>query len=94
MSLTNYIMQGVILTALSGDGSLFPRRPLQDSLDGGWRIALLVVVFAFQIGYSRWWFKHFQFGPVEWLWRSLTWFRWQPFRIAQKPRPVLVPLAA
>ena len=94
MSLTNYIMQGVILTALSGDGSLFPRGPLQDSLDGGWRIALLVAVFAFQVVYSRWWFKYFQFGPVEWLWRSLTWLRWQPFRIATTPLPVLTPVAA
>ena len=93
MSLTNYIMQGVILTALSGGGSLFPRGPFLDSLDGGWRIALLVVVFAFQVVYSRWWFQYFQFGPIEWLWRSLTWLRWQPFRVARPPRPVLQPAA-
>ena len=92
MSLTNYIMQGVILTALSGDGSLFPRGPLQDSLDGGWRIALLVAVFAFQVGYSRWWFRHFEFGPIEWAWRSLTWFRWQSMRAARTPTLHLSPM--
>jgi uncharacterized protein len=32
---------------------------------------------------SRWWVKRFQFGPVEWLWRSLIYGRLQPMRLAQ-----------
>jgi uncharacterized membrane protein YeiB len=23
---------------------------------------------------------HFRFGPIEWLWRTLTYGRWQPMR--------------
>jgi uncharacterized protein len=27
---------------------------------------------------SVWWLRHFRFGPVEWLWRSLTYGERQP----------------
>ena len=48
---------------------------------GGWpRQALLELVFVVQVVYSRWWFARFQYGPVEWAWRSLTWFKAQPMR--------------
>ena len=40
-----------------------------------------LVVVAAQVVVGKVWLKHFRFGPVEWLWRSLTWLRWQPFRI-------------
>jgi uncharacterized protein len=29
---------------------------------------------------SVWWLKHYQFGPAEWLWRSLTYGKMQPMR--------------
>ena len=28
----------------------------------------------------RLWLDHFRYGPLEWLWRSLTWLKIQPFR--------------
>lgn len=31
-----------------------------------------------QILFSRWWLSRYMFGPVEWLWRSLTYGQWQP----------------
>ncbi|WP_100926652.1 DUF418 domain-containing protein [Tenacibaculum sp. SZ-18] len=31
-----------------------------------------IVVFTFQIIFSKIWLKYFQFGPTEWLWRCLT----------------------
>ena len=34
--------------------------------------SLAVVVFILQVLYSHWWLKRFHFGPMEWLWRSLT----------------------
>ena len=40
-----------------------------------------LVVVAAQVVVGKVWLEHFRFGPVEWLWRSLTWLRWQPFRI-------------
>lgn len=39
-----------------------------------------VVVFATQIFLSHWWLARFRFGPVEWLWRSVTYGRRQPMR--------------
>jgi uncharacterized protein len=42
--------------------------------------AWAVVIFAVQIVACQWWSRRFRFGPVEWLWRSLTYLRWQPLR--------------
>jgi uncharacterized protein len=35
-------------------------------------------VTAVQIVFSWAWLALFRFGPLEWAWRSLTWWRWQP----------------
>lgn len=39
-----------------------------------------IVIFAAQIAISRWWLQRYRFGPVEWLWRSLTYGKRQPMR--------------
>jgi len=39
-----------------------------------------IVLFLFQILYSNWWIKRFYFGPMEWLWRTLTWFKKSPMK--------------
>ncbi len=36
-----------------------------------------VIFFALQIPFSNWWLSKYQFGPVEWLWRSLTYAKAQ-----------------
>jgi uncharacterized protein len=33
-----------------------------------------------QIAFSLLWLRAFRCGPLEWAWRSLTWWRWQPLR--------------
>ena len=35
-------------------------------------VAMVTVAFAIQIVASRWWLGHFRYGPLEWLWRRLT----------------------
>jgi hypothetical protein len=35
-------------------------------------IGLTIVLYLLQIPFSHWWMKWFQYGPAEWLWRSLT----------------------
>jgi uncharacterized protein len=45
-------------------------------------MAFVVGVWALQLGYSQWWLQKFRFGPAEWLWRSLTYLKRQPFRLA------------
>ena len=39
---------------------------------------LTLVIFALQVVLSVWWIERFRFGPVEWLWRSLTYGRLLP----------------
>jgi len=39
-----------------------------------------VIIFIMQIILSTAWLKYFNYGPIEWLWRSATYRQWQPFR--------------
>ncbi len=59
------------------------------------RYKLLYVVFSvwlFLLIASPIWLRHFRFGPMEWDWRSLTYWRKQPMRIAiQKQAPQMQP---
>jgi len=43
--------------------------------------AYAVVFFAVQIVACNWWVRHFRFGPMEWVWRSLTYMEWQPLQL-------------
>jgi len=45
-------------------------------------IPMGLAVFALQVWASRSWLTRFRFGPLEWVWRSLTWFRLEPFRVS------------
>jgi uncharacterized protein len=49
---------------------------------GLWSITF--IVYLCQIPLSAWWLAKFQFGPLEWLWRSLTYGQWQSFRHTKK----------
>ena len=81
MALTNYLAQTLICLAIYYGGGLF----------GSFRPALglliAMIIFVVQIGYSTWWLGRYRFGPMEWLWRSLTYGHVQPMRIA-RPDPV------
>ncbi|HET9862847.1 MAG TPA: DUF418 domain-containing protein [Steroidobacteraceae bacterium] len=41
-------------------------------------VTLAMAFFIVQIAISSWWLRHFAMGPVEWLWRSLTYLKLQP----------------
>ncbi len=43
-------------------------------------IPMGLAVFVVQVWASRAWLGRFRFGPIEWVWRSLTWLRREPFR--------------
>ena len=76
MALTNYLLQSILCTMLFyGYGvGLFGR---VDRV-GLWGIVL--VIWAMQMMLSPIWLARFRYGPAEWLWRSLTYWRWQPIR--------------
>ncbi|MFT3762634.1 MAG: DUF418 domain-containing protein [Pseudoxanthomonas sp.] len=42
------------------------------------QMLFVVVVFALQAVFSHFWLKKFRYGPLEWLWRSITYWRRQP----------------
>jgi uncharacterized protein len=43
-------------------------------------VAIGIVIFIGQIYFSKWWLSRYRYGPVEWLWRSLTYLKVQNFR--------------
>jgi uncharacterized protein len=76
MSLSNYLMQSVIFSVVFyGFGfGLFGKL-------GSAAAALIgLVVFGAQLIASEWWLRRYCFGPAEWLWRSLSYERWQPLK--------------
>jgi len=81
MALTNYLLHSLISAILfhSYGFGLFGKMDLWQSF------LLALTVFAAQAAGSRLWLSRFRFGPVEWLWRSLTYRRLQPMRY-QSPR--------
>jgi len=42
---------------------------------------LMAAMWAVNIIFSTLWLRYFRFGPVEWCWRSLTYWKRQPMRI-------------
>ncbi len=40
-----------------------------------------VLFFVIQIAACTWWVRRFRFGPMEWLWRTLTYGKLQPMRL-------------
>ncbi len=76
MAFTNYIMHTIIcITIFMGFGfGMYGK--LQ-------RYELYYIVFSiwvFQLIVSPIWLRYFRFGPLEWMWRSLTYWQRQPFR--------------
>ena len=74
LALTVYLTQSLVFTTLFygyGFGQAFRLGP-------GAVTAWAVVIFAAQVIGCQWWSRRFRFGPMEWLWRSLTYLKWQP----------------
>jgi len=44
-----------------------------------YQLGLVVLgIWILQLLVSPLWLRYFRFGPIEWLWRSLTYLKWQP----------------
>ncbi len=77
MAFSNYIMQSLVA------GFIFYGYGLGQfgRLDAAPVLALAVAIYALQFWLSRWWLRHYRFGPLEWLWRTLTYGARQPMTI-------------
>lgn len=76
MGLTNYLIHVIPYVVLFHYGF-----DLSGKIGPFYRLLLALPVYAGLIFLSHWWFRHFRIGPVEWLWRSLTHFKFQPMRL-------------
>jgi uncharacterized protein len=80
LALTNYLGQSVICTLIFYGYGL------------GWfgqvgkaaGLLMAIAIYLMQALLSTWWVHHFRFGPVEWLWRSLTYLKLQPLRVTDR----------
>jgi uncharacterized protein len=77
---SNYLLQTIVLTTIFyGYGfGLFghvDRFPL---------MAFVVGVWLLQLWLSPWWLARFRYGPLEWLWRSLTYRQRQPMALGRE----------
>jgi uncharacterized protein len=73
MALTNYLTHSIVFTTLAngyGFGLYGKITPLVGLL-------MTLGIFAVQIWVSNAWLARFRFGPMEWVWRSLTYGRLQ-----------------
>ena len=81
MALTNYLVHSIIFTTIFyGYGfGLFGKI----ERFGLWGFVLAMWVM--QLAISPVWLRNFRFGPAEWLWRSLTYWRRQPMKNPVRP---------
>ncbi len=77
-ALSNYLLQSLICTTIFygyGLGLFGKVGPAAGAV-------LAVGIYVLQVPLSLWWLRRFRFGPIEWVWRSLTYLRVQPMRTA------------
>ncbi|TGX41662.1 DUF418 domain-containing protein [Sphingomonas naasensis] len=76
-TLTLYILQSLIFVPLFYGFGL----GLHDDWDQRTRLLVGLGAIAAQLVLARWWLRRFRYGPVEWVWRALTYGRRDiPFR--------------
>ncbi|HEX6892084.1 MAG TPA: DUF418 domain-containing protein [Chryseolinea sp.] len=85
MAFTNYLMQsficGIIFYGI-GFG-------LYGELQRYELYYIVVSVWIFQIVASHIWLRYYRFGPMEWIWRSLTYWKFQPFKKTSNVKTVI-----
>ncbi|MFJ8100515.1 DUF418 domain-containing protein [Lysinibacillus sp. NPDC096212] len=68
MAFTNYIGQSIICTFLFGPFAF----GVYGKLHLTTAIIIAIVIFVFQVIFSKLWLSKFRFGPLEYIWRSFT----------------------
>jgi uncharacterized membrane protein YeiB len=75
MALTNYLTHSVIGTFYFygyGLGHWGMGRAMQ--------VLFVAVVITLQVIFCHWWLARFRYGPMEWLWRAITYWQLPPMR--------------
>ena len=78
MAFSNYVLQSIV-GAIVFTGYGFK---LYGQLERYQLYYVVAAVWVGQLIVSPIWLRHYRFGPLEWVWRSLTYWKRQPMRIA------------
>jgi uncharacterized protein len=76
MALTNYLMHTVVCSFIFYGYGL----ALFGSVSRVGQVGVSAAIWGLQLWWSPLWLGRFRFGPMEWLWRSLSYLKRQPFR--------------
>ena len=76
LALSNYILHSVIGLFLFTNLGL----SLYQTLSPLMCFVLALISFVLQSLLSKWWLTHYQYGPLEWVWRCITYKQKMPFR--------------
>ena len=76
MALTNYMLQIMIIDVT------FRNYGFGLHLSAAYAPLAALALFVVDVALCRWWLSSYQYGPLEWLWRSATYAHWQPMRRA------------
>jgi uncharacterized protein len=74
MGLTGYLLESLLMSAVMSHWGLawFGATTWVE------RLGLVVVIYLLILAIANIWMRSFRYGPMEWLWRSLTYSKWQP----------------
>jgi uncharacterized protein len=86
-ALSNYLFQTIAATLIFYGHGL----GLFGQVERTGQLLIVLAIWAVQLTFSPLWLRHFRFGPAEWLWRSLTYGRWQPMRTKNMLQGTAVP---
>ena len=77
LALTNYLFHIFVIAAFTYQWGL----GLYAEMGPFWGLMAVFAIFPWMVIASSWWIARFQFGPIEWLWRTLTYGKLQPMRL-------------
>ncbi len=76
MTLTNYMVQNVIsMLVFSGAGLA-----IYNTKQPWFYVGLAIAVYVVQVFFSQWWLKNYYYGPIEWVWRQLSYGKRLPLK--------------
>ncbi len=75
MALSNYVLQSIVCSLIFSGYGL----GLYEKVGPAGQWGIVFALYLLQIPFSVWWLGRFQYGPLEWVWRSLTYGQKQPF---------------
>jgi uncharacterized membrane protein YeiB len=82
MALTNYLTHSLVCS-LYFYGYAGGHTPMHRAT----QVGFVFLVIALQVVFCHLWLSRFRFGPMEWLWRAITYWSWPPILRERDPAP-------